>query len=220
MASSNTTSKINDFIDGKYIPLDPKIKIAIAVVALIVPVALFYFLSYEPTTKKINNLTQQKQKLIAEISKAKKAAAELDTIKEDIKETEQLFKETASLLPKSKEIPALLRNISDLGKRSGLEFLSFKPGKETPKEFYAEIPVNIIISGPYHNVGYFLDQVSKLERIVSVKNIKMTNPKKEGPEMVLKSSCQLTTYRFTGIEAKDKSAEKKGKKKKSRKKKR
>ena len=213
MASSNIASKINAFIDDKYIPLDAKIKVIVAVVALIIPVALFYFLSYEPSSEKIDGLLQQKQSLTAEITKAKKAAAELDKIKAAIKETEQLFKETANLLPKSKEIPALLRNISDLGKRSGLDFLSFKPGEETPQDFYAEIPVNIVISGPYHNVGYFLDQVSKLERIVSVNSITIGSPKQDGPEMILKSNCQLTTYRFTGVGT-DQKSKKSGKNKK------
>ena len=49
------------------------------------------------------------------------------------------------------------------------DFNSFTPGGETPQEFYAEIPISIQVRGPYHNVGYFLDQVSKLERIVTVK---------------------------------------------------
>lgn len=199
MASSNIAPKINAFIDNKYIPLDNKIKVVAAVVALILPVVLFYFLSYTPDVKKMGRLNSKKQGLQAEITKAKKAASELKEIKAAIAETEQLFKETANLLPKSKEIPALLRNISDLGKNSGLDFLSFKPGPEVPNDFYAEIPVNIMISGPYHNVGYFLDQISKLERIVTVDNISMGSPKKEGSEMILRSTCKMTTYRFTGI---------------------
>ena len=199
MASSNVAPKINAFIDDKYIPLDNKIKAVVAVAALILPVVLFYFLSYAPNVKKMEGLNSKKQGLQAEIAKAKKAASELDEIKAAIAETEQLFKETANLLPKSKEIPALLRNISDLGKNSGLDFLSFRPGAEMPKDFYAEIPVDIMISGPYHNVGHFLDQVSKLERIVTVDNISMGSPRKEGPEMILQSNCKMTTYRFTGI---------------------
>ncbi|MHB1350518.1 MAG: pilus assembly protein PilO [Desulfobulbus sp.] len=204
MASAKKTPKkaqnLAALIDTKYIPLDNKIKIAIAVVLIIAPIVLFYFLMYSPNVKKIKGLETTKGKLNTEIATAKKAAAELDKVKASIAETEALFKETATLLPKDKEIPALLRNISDLGKGAGLDFLSFKPAPEVPKDFYAEIPIDIQINGPYHNMGYFLDQISKLERIVTVDNIQMGGGKKEGAEMLLKSSCRLKTYRFTGIQ--------------------
>jgi len=104
------------------------------------------------------------------------------------------------LLPKEKEIPKLLKDISALGRNAGLDFLTFKPLADIPKDFYAEIPVTINVRGPYHNMGYFFDQVSKLERIVSVTNVKMSSPKKEGGEMLLNSDCQLVTYRFTNVE--------------------
>ncbi len=202
MASESIKSKIDVFISAKYIPLDNKIKLLIGAVVVILPVLLFYFISFGPTSNKIQSLTNRKQSLIAEISKAKKAAGELGTIKLAMAETEELFETTATLLPKRKEIPALLRNISALGKNAGLDFLFFKPGPEKAKEFYAEIPIDISIDGPYHNMGFFLDQVSKLGRIVTVDNIKMGSPHKEGGEMFLKSTCRLTTYRFTNIEKK------------------
>ena len=200
MAAAKTSEQINKFIDAKYVPLDNKIKAVIFIVAGLVPIALFYFFLYSPNVKKIDGLNKQKATLVAEVAKAKKAESELIKIKAEIAKTEELFKNTAIVLPKTKEIPVLLRNISDLGKRAGLDFLTFVPGAEIPKDFYAEIPVDITIKGPYHNLGYFLDQVSKLERIVSVNNISLGGAKKEGGELLLNSKCRLTTYRFTGIQ--------------------
>lgn len=202
MASDNKdkSAKVNAFLDSKYIPLDNKIKLAIFVALIALPIGLFYFFTYTKNVQQIEKLDQKKATLLTEITKARKAASELDKIKESIKETEAKFKETATVLPKEKEIPGLLTNISDLGKRAALDFNSFRPGGEQPKDFYAEIPVNIQIKGPYHNLGYFLDRVSKLERIVTVNNIKMGGPKKEGNEMILNSSLTLTTYRFTGVQ--------------------
>ncbi len=202
MSLESIKLKIDAFIAKKYIPLDNKIKLFIGAIVVVLPIILFYFSSFAPTSDKIQSLTNRKQALIAEISRAKKAAGELGTIKLAMNETKELFKITATLLPKRKEIPALLRNISDLGKNAGLDFLFFKPEPEKPKDFYAEIPVDISIDGPYHNMGFFLDQVSKLSRIVTVNNIKMGSPHKEGGEMFLKSTCRLTTYRFTNIEKK------------------
>lgn len=200
MASDNKASKFNAFLDTKYIPLDNKIKLAIFIALLVVPIGLFYFLIYAKNVEQIDNLNKQKATLQAEIAKAKKGAAELDKMKADKIETEERFKKTATVLPKEKEIPGLLTSISDLGKRAGLEFNQFRPGGEIPKDFYAEIPVDIQIKGPYHNLGYFLDKVSKLERIVTVDNINISSPRKEGNQMILSSNCRLTTYRYTGIQ--------------------
>jgi len=77
-------------------------------------------------------------------------------------------------LPDKKEIPSLLTSISEAGKEAGLEFLLFQPISEINKDFYAEIPVSIKVAGNYHNVGLFFDNVSRLFRIVNIKDIVMT----------------------------------------------
>jgi len=200
--------KFNAFLDSKYIPLENTIKLAIFVVLIILPIGLFYFFSYTKNIQQIESLNKKQATLQAEITKARKAASELDKIKASIKETEEKFRATATVLPKEKEIPGLLTNISDLGKRAALDFNSFRPGGEIPKDFYAEIPVDIQIKGPYHNLGYFLDRISKLERIVTVNNIKMSGPKQAGNEMILSSSLRLITYRFTGIQTAQKTTKK------------
>jgi len=209
MASSNPAKQFDTFLDEKYIPLDKKIKIGIIVAAVVIPVALFYFLFYKPGIDKISGLNKQIASARTDLVKSKKAARELPKYKAEVEKTRKEFEKVSIVLPKTKEIPDLLRNISDLGKGAGLDFLSFKPGAEIPKDFYAEIPVNISIKGPYHNMGFFLDQVSKLNRIVAVNNIKIGSPKKDGGEMLLNSNCRLMTYRFTNKQAAPPAAKKK-----------
>ena len=187
------------FIDEKYIPLDKKLKIIIAVILFLLPAVLFYFFWFQPQSKKTVKLEKQKVTLTKELKDAKAKAANRPKLQAELDAVEERFKETATLLPKEKEIPSLLTNISALGRGSGLDFLTFKPLKDIPKDFYAEIPVDIKVRGPYHNMGIFLDQVSKLDRIVTVSNITMGGPKQESGEMLLNSSCRLVTYRFTNI---------------------
>ena len=191
------TNAFATFIDEKYIPLAKKLKIAIAVVLFLLPVVLFYFFWFQPHNDKTATLETQKETLATELRKAKAKAANREKLQAELDATETRFEETATLLPKEKEIPSLLTNISALGRGSGLDFLTFKPGADVPKDFYSEIPVDIKVRGPYHNMGIFLDQVSKLDRIVTVSNINMGGPKKEGSEMLLNSNCRLVTYRFT-----------------------
>lgn len=188
------------FIDEKFIPLSPRIKLGITVGIILLPLVIFYFSYYQAKAKKIETLSQEKVTIAKQLQEVKAKAADLAQFEKEMAEAEEKFLETAVLLPKEKEIPKLLKDISALGQNAGLDFLTFKPLADIPKDFYAEIPISINVRGPYHNMGFFFDQVSKLERIVSVSNIKMSSPKKEGGEMLLNSDCRLVTYRFTNVE--------------------
>jgi type IV pilus assembly protein PilO len=115
-------------------------------------------------------------------------------------------------LPEKKEIPTLLASVSRSGQDAGLEFLLFQPKNENNKDFYAEIPVAIEVTGSYHNVALFFDKVARLSRIVNIDNINLTaqKAKEAGKGLSLKTSCTAITYRFIESEGK----KKKGKKKK------
>lgn len=188
------------FLDSKFIPLAPKIKLGISAALVLLPLVVFFFALYQPNSEKIDKLTNQKSTLAKEVMDVKAKAADLAKFEKELEEARLLFETASVLLPKDKEIPKLLKDISSLGRTAGLDFLTFKPLADIPKDFYAEIPVTINVRGPYHNMGYFFDQVSKLERIVSVTNVKMSSPKREGAEMFLTSDCTLVTYRFTNVE--------------------
>lgn len=188
------------FIDTKYIPLEQKYKIAIAVILMLIPIMLFFFIFFQPNATKITTLNTQKDGLNKEIADLRAKQNDLPRLRRELAESEKLFNEAAVLLPKEKEIPQLLKDISSLGQNADLEFLTFKPLPDIPKDFYAELPISINVRGPYHNMGSFLDQVSKLGRIVTVSNIKMSAPTLDRGEMLLDSDCTLVTYRFTNVE--------------------
>lgn len=209
MSSGAKMAKFDIFIDEKYLNFDKRVKISILFAIFVVPAFLFYLFSFKPQTETIEQLQKQVNAASEELKIARKAARNLPKIKKEFEEIQREFDATAVLLPKSQEIPNLLRNISDLGKSAGLDFLKFTPGVEIPKDFYAEIPIDITIRGPYHNLGFFLDKVSKLERIVTVNNINIDKPEKEGAEMLLSSTCRLVTYRFTNQQLQPKVVKKK-----------
>lgn len=187
---------IEKFLDSKVSRLDVKQKMLIAVAACILPCVAFFFLAYSPKTSEIKTLETQKAGIEEEIKKVEKIAADLEKHKAEMAEVQRQFAEASLLLPDEKEIPSLLSTISGQATASGLDVLSFKPLAEKPQQFYAEIPVDIGVQGSYHNVGIFLDKISKLPRVVSVNNIKMDSPKQLGGEMILNSTFQLVTYRF------------------------
>ncbi len=187
---------LENFLDNKVSRLEMKQKILIATATCIVPCMAFFFLAYSPKNNEIKTLETTKAGLEEEIRKVEATARELDKHKAEMLEIKKQFEAASLLLPGQQEIPSLLTNISGQATSSGLDVLSFKPLVEKPQQFYAEIPVDIAVQGSYHNVGVFLDKISKLPRIVAVNNINMASPKQTGGEMILSSTFQLVTYRF------------------------
>jgi len=196
MDSKKLQSKFDSFLDTKVSKLTSNHKLAIGVAALIIPVALFYFLYFSPKAKEITTLQAGVTKQRAELAEIKAKAAKLDEQKAMMAAVEEKFKEAALVIPDTKEIPSLLSSISSQGSGAGLDIISFVPGTGTDKEFYAEIPVTLSVGGTFHNVGYFLDTVSKLPRIVNVAKVSMGTPKLTDGEMLIDAKLDLVTYKF------------------------
>lgn len=199
------TSKVDRFIAEKISPIDKKIIALVCILAFAAPAGAAYYFFINPKVVEITSLKANREHLRQEIELAKKRAADLPKFEAELKEVKKKFEEIAKLLPSEKEIPDLLRAISDLGQNAGLDFLLFKPGAESKTNdtgsFYAEIPLNINLSGPYHNMGYFLDQVSKLHRIVSIADVRLGSPKDERGEIVLQTTCNMKTYKQIEVTA-------------------
>lgn len=205
----------DNFLDTKVSLLQKPHKIGILAASWVIPAALFFFLYYSPKNEEVDKLEKKKVGIEKEIKKVEAIIRQLPKHRAEKQEVELQYKAASLLLPEEKEIPSLLTNISGQGTASGLDFLSFKPKGERPQQFYAEIPVDITVSGPYHNVGLFLDKISKLPRIVTVNNITMSGPQQSENQMILSTKFELVTYRF--IEPKPEAAPQKGKKGKRKK---
>ncbi|MBU0730785.1 MAG: type 4a pilus biogenesis protein PilO [Proteobacteria bacterium] len=196
MSKETFKSAFDKFLETKVGRLDTKVKLAICAAAWVVPILLFVFLFVSPKNNDIRSLNSQKAKLEKEIAEAAAVAAGIDGHKKEMQKTELYFKVASLLLPQQQEIPGLLTNISGEGTNSGLNIMSFTPGGESPKEFYATIPITLDVRGPYHNIGLFLDKISKLPRIVMLTSLTMSSPSMVEGEMMLSSKLTLMTYRF------------------------
>lgn len=178
-------------------------RIVICVSTFIVITGLFVYFLYLPKFEKFDQLNSDYKNLEKRLAFAKRNAAQLNQYRKKMKTAEAQYKIAMKALPDKKEIPSLLTSITESGKEAGLEFLLFQPEAEINKGFYAEIPVSIKVAGNYHNVGLFFDNVSRLYRIVNIKNIVM-EASKEGK--MLNASCTAVTYRFVRLEEKDAAA--------------
>ncbi len=211
----------------------PTAKKALILLAFVVVIlGLYGYLLYLPQQATLAHLRQELGKLNKELQESTAVSRDLAKFKQEVDELQGQLALALAQLPDKKEIPSLLRNISSLGKGSGLEFLLFKPkpeervgppaeepGKATPpsrakkpqepqsQEFYARVPVELTMLGSYHNVATFFDKISKMDRIINILNFSMDDVKEIGGETVLKTSCLVTTFRF--LETKEEGSEQK-----------
>lgn len=173
--------------------LTPPQRIILLLATVLVLGGAFYLLQYRDQARNIKRLQgsiEEQQKKLVSLKQAEKDAEKL---KVDLAKSEEDLKHVLSLLPDQREIPGLLDNISHLGAEVGLENILFQPQPEQPHEFYASIPIRLDLVGSYHELGVFLDRVSKLDRILKVENLNVTRQKDSS---MLQVGCTVVTYRF------------------------
>lgn len=180
-------------------------------------IGAFVYFSYMPKFQRLDELQTEFEEVETKLLKARKDARQLPRLKKDLAAAEARFKTVQRALPEKEEIPSLLSSISQSGRDVGLEFLLFQPKNEVNRDFYAEIPVSIRVSGSYHSVGLFFDRVAHLPRIVNIFDITMQpqggGGKAKGGNTLL-MSCTATTYKFVEASSKKKAKKrKKGRKK-------
>jgi type IV pilus assembly protein PilO len=187
-----------------------KIKMPVRIVILVGTIALFaglfIWLYYLPKQEEIAKTEKQIAKLTQELNRAKMRAKNYDKFMKEFEQVDAQFKKALLILPDSKEIPALLRTITQLGRESRLVFRLFSPKNERGRELYFEIPVAIRVTGKYHDVATFFDKVSRMSRIVNILNVSMKPT--TSLSTMLNTTCTAITYRI-----KEATATKKGKKK-------
>ncbi len=172
------------------------IRIAIFLGTLVLLAGLFIYFVYLPYSEEIAKSRDEIAKLQQKLNQAVVRARALKKFEAEYAEVDAQFQEALKLLPNTKEIPSLLKSITQLGTDSQLEFLNFSPQRERPQDFFMEIPVSIEVKGTYHNVAVFFDKVGQMERIVNILNVSMT-PQKER-STILTTRCDAVTYRFKG----------------------
>ncbi|OGU24846.1 MAG: pilus assembly protein PilO [Geobacteraceae bacterium GWF2_54_21] len=180
----------------KILKLPTKQKILIvALIAILEAAALVWFV-YLPKHNELNGLKAELSKLQSEIDEKTRIANNLPKLKAEYDQLNVELAKALTELPNSKEIPSLLTSITSLGKNAGLDFLVFRPKGEVLKDFYAEVPVDIVVSGSYYSVANFFAAVANLPRIVNITSVAFTDIKSVSNRMMTKVTCLATTFRF------------------------
>ncbi|MEE8397362.1 MAG: type 4a pilus biogenesis protein PilO [Desulfobacterales bacterium] len=185
-----------DFLDPlieKFEKLTKTQRLLIYGATFAVLIGSFVWLSIMPSFSDINRLGTELKDATTKLDRAKRTAMQLNSWRGKMAQAETRLGEVAKALPEKQEIPSLLTSISRSGQDAGLEFLLFQPRPEIPRDFYAEIPLALRVAGNYHAVAIFFDKVSKLSRIVNIRDIVMRSSDRSEK---LETECTAVTYKF------------------------
>ncbi len=152
-------------------------KAGIWVLSIAIPIGLFWFFYLSAHLEEMGRMSKKIPEMRQELVKLKTRSKQLSLMEKDLKAMEEILQEALNLLPGKEDIPSVLTEISSLGNEARLDFLSFKPQREQLKTFYAAIPVEIEFKGPFLNTVLFLANISRMTRIVNIKELSMGDAK-------------------------------------------
>jgi type IV pilus assembly protein PilO len=180
-------------------------KFLIAFVSILVPLFLFYKFYYVPTKEKINILNEEVKKLDLEIQKYEDMARKTAILETQMGQRQEFLERIKKILPSEKEIPDILRQVSDLAKENSLEVITFEVDKEVPQDYYNIIPLKMEIQGRLSNVMNFLNSIENLQRLIALNSIKFQVKKNQ-----LNAVVTFHTYKYTGASLEKKEEKTKG----------
>lgn len=204
---------MNDLLE-RILDLPPRQRVLLLVGGVALLFFVYAYFLYWPRNAEIDEKEQRKTELTLDRDRKKTMVANLERTRKEVAQLDGDLRKAVAQLPDTKEIPDLLSNISSLGRESGLEIIQFRQRPEKFEEFYAEVPVDILVRGTYHQVAAFFDKVGRMARIVNVNNVNTKSPAKiEADAIELDTACVATTFRFLDEAERERIAKQKEKEK-------
>ncbi len=162
----------------------------------VIIVVAYWGLLYLPKGGELDALRSEKATLLEQRSQIEARVKDKALFEEQLKTLMADLQQALKELPNDREIPGLLKSISTMGKKVGLEVRKFAPLDERTKKYVAEVPVALEVEGAYHEVAMFFDRLSKMNRIVYVQDIEMNQPQERGGKVYLTVTGKAVTFRF------------------------
>ncbi len=172
-------------------PLIPKITALVAVFAALL--AAGWWFVWQDQLDALELKRNEETKLKEEFLSKKQQAVNLELHKQQLNEIDRSFGALLKQLPNQAEVESLLVEINQSGMGRGLQFELFKPGAEIVKDFYAELPISVRLTGSYHDFGAFAGDIGRLSRIVTLNNLSIASQQKDGT-MVLDAVTKTFRY--------------------------
>jgi type IV pilus assembly protein PilO len=173
-----------------------------AVVIALLCIALagaWYYFDTQDQISRLETTRQKETQLRASFESKQRKASNLAAYRQQLEEMKESFGAMLRQLPDKTEVASLLVDVSQTGLASGLDFELFQPSGEHLKDFYAELPIQVRVTGQYHEFGRFISGLAALPRIVTIHNVTIDSHGNKGAKGVsekLTMSATVKTYRY------------------------
>ena len=164
------------------------------VVLSVAAAGAFYYFFEVPVQARIAKSEAELATVRARIDKGEATARQLDSFRKEVTDLRLRLESLRPILPDEKDAADLLRRVHTLATQSNLTIRSFRPQAIATRALHAEWPISLELEGTYHNLGLFLDRVSKFPRIINVSGLVIEGQEKPQPNATIAVTCTATTF--------------------------
>jgi type IV pilus assembly protein PilO len=175
-----------------------KAQLGLFVALSLVAVGAFYYFYEMPKREEIAAQERELASIRARINRGLATARQLPEFRKEVDELERRLDSLRPILPEQKDVAELLRRIQTLATQSSLTIRGFKPQPVATKQMHAEWPITLDLEGTYHNLGMFLDRVSKFPQLINVSQLVIRGRERPDPNTSIDVTCTATTFVLLG----------------------
>jgi type IV pilus assembly protein PilO len=174
------------------LPLAAKVGIGAGVVAVLF--FAYWFVFYSDVASKIEGAQRQKKSLRDDLAQQEQAEATYFADRGELALREQRARELNKVLPAESQEDAFLSSVQQASNAAGVDLKGYSPTEEIAQSFYAKVPMRLEMSGKFHQIAKFAYELGKVDRIINVENIQVSDPRIVGDEIILRGSCLATAF--------------------------
>jgi type IV pilus assembly protein PilO len=169
-------------------------KVAAAVATALLTAGTYWFIFYSDTAAKIEGAERQKKSLREELVQEQQAEASYFADRDELALREQRARELNKLLPADAQEDAFLSSVQQASNAAGVDLKGYAPLEEVGQTFYAKVPMKLEMMGKFHQIAKFAYDLGRVDRIINVEDIELSDPKMVGEEIILRARCLATAF--------------------------
>ena len=166
---------------------------AYVLIAIII-LGLFYFVYYKPKNEELKSIRNERIQVEAEVAHLRQKKEELDKIEAELEQMKVTLKKLESIIPQKEEISTILKEMQQLAYDTRLNITKFIQKPEIVKEFYAEQPIEVAITGDYHNLAIFFDRLNSYQRLFNIEDFSIKAIREQTDANTISAEWNVKTY--------------------------
>jgi type IV pilus assembly protein PilO len=169
-------------------------KVGFGAVMFVLVGLVYWVVFYTEVSAKIEGANRQSSDLQTELARQQQAQAGYLVDRDELVMRQQRQRELNKVLPADTEAAAFLSSLQQVSNVSGVNLKGWKPEEEQSQAFYAKVPMRLDLAGHFHQIAKFMYEVGRLDRIINIENIELSDPKVVGDDVDLTAHCLATTF--------------------------